>query len=318
MIWMNKSAHTPSWRSALPLLLFLSVTGLADADTLNLEGFVPVETVEPDWSARSADPYYDGMVVYGGKSFVCEGVDGQDYAISMDVSGRPKPVVTLTRHEKVPPDLPQTVRTALADISGEIAAVKSLSAFNNPVDIEPWADGWMVAFAYGEFGGGLVHVSESGEAKVVDSANSNDLLRVGDLLYVGSGLNHLSLREGKISIFGHVPNKLSAYEIPAPSAVYGLAEHDGYVVGQLSRGLIEVEADGTVTYQIGGWSSPYKEEPDWIGFSPRSIGILPSGQLWLGGENVLAVYGSVPVSGEPQIYIPETCRPDFGQELDRR
>ena len=176
----------------------------------------------------------------------------------------------------------------------------------------------MVAFAKGEFGGGLLHISEQGEAKVLDETNANDILRVGDLLYVGHGVDHLITTPERISVFGHVPNKLSPYQIQTPSAVYGLAEHNGLVVGRLSRGLFQIQNDGTVTYRINSWGSPYQSNDDRIGFIPFSMGILPGGKLWLGGENILAVYDELPAQGQPQVYIPETCRPDFGQELDRR
>ena len=291
----------------------------AGAQALGIEGFVPVETIVSDWDEKRVYPYRSGGVVDGYKSFECSGQEDIEYGISVKPSGGYE-AVALPRSrsgERAPLVLPQTVQTALAELRSEGTVVRSSAFLTAPVDIEPWADGWVLAFARGEFGGGLLHISEQGETKVLDESNANDILRVGDLLYVGHGVDHLMTTPEKISIFGHAPNKLSPYQIQTPSAVYGLAEHNGSVVGRLSQGLFQIQGDGTVTYRINSWGSPYQSDDDRIGFIPFSMGILPTGELWLGGENILAVYDKLPAQGQPQVYIPELCQPDFGDGAPR-
>lgn len=305
------------------LLLALSVlTTSATAQVAHeIEGFARIESVVPDWEERREITYtqtseVDGLsfsTVDSYRTYACEGSDFREFGLEVDTDGKLMPIVLESERRGqrpkavIPPALAKRLDVPL---EGEVKALVQ----RTPRDIERWADGWLMAFSAGEFGGGLVYVPDEGEPKLLDAANANDLLSVGDQMLVAHGVDHKMTTPEHIAIYGHVPNMLSSYDLQSPSAVYELAEHEGNIAGRLHHGIMYVESDGTVHYPMpdNGWGPKFKRSRKRLGFTPMSIGFLPDGSVWVGGDNILAVYGNLPDLTSTQVYIPDDCLPDFG------
>ena len=127
----------------------------------------------------------------------------------------------------------------------------------------------------------------------------------------------MGLREGAILKFGPPMRDLYFKRIELPDGVYELAERNGYLAGRLSDGLVYVTADQAVHYK--SFSADTIVMPDTIregvGFAAESIGFLPTGDVWIGGTNAIAVYDQLPDILMPEVYIPEDCTVDLGDEL---
>lgn len=68
------------------------------------------------------------------------------------------------------------------------------------VAVLPTASGQLVAFNGGEFGGGLYHLPKNGPATALITEPVHSAWRMGGLLYVAAGLNHLVLDRGHLYV----------------------------------------------------------------------------------------------------------------------
>ena len=312
-----------AWTTCALAIVLTACVHSEDNPNIDIDGFVLVETVVPDWEERRKTAFTKtytnskgliSTVVDGSKTFICEGAEDRDYILEPSEGG-PHQAVQLKgpRYERPGFDAPEEL---VAKISTFRESQKSEIQYNINVikDAERWADGWMVAFARGEFGGLLLYLGDDGNGTILDDSNANDLLRVGNTMFVGQGVDHMFTGPEYISVFTEGDMELHGRQIATPSAVYGLAEQDGYIAGRLSDGIIFITPDQSVHYRIFGHDlyQSFSGYHTRSGFRAHSIGFLPSGDVWIGGENAIGVYTDLPNIGYPKVLIPEDCEPDFG------
>jgi|GEM_PF-6065003 len=265
-----------------------------------IEGFVPVETLIPDWHDRLLLPRRQGGLDFSQVN-ACRDKNSSFFVLEVGSGEKLKGVASPNNDPDTQQvDLPEGIKERFNELSQR--GIPDSSGFSSlPVQqVERFREGWLVAFDNGEFGGGLFMFPDTGLAWVPDRSNTSHMLRVGDTIYSAHGVNHMSLMRGHVTV--HAPDKLRVLpeKLPAPSAVRELVEQNGRIAGRLDYGIMIIETDHSVHY------NQFDIAPR-LGFRPNSIGFLKSGDVWVGSRDVIAIFRDVPNISYPDVYLREDC-----------
>lgn len=135
-------------------------------------------------------------------------------------------------------------------LAGDISAIKV-------------ADGWIIGFNAGEFGGGLWWFAPDGQRKYrLGDSNVRDFVKDGDQVYVLEGLAHLGLAWGGVRHLSRnaegvwIAKELAAFaEVP----LLVTPVDDGSVIVATDKRLLRIEAQGVLTTLVDQpqWPSTY-------------------------------------------------------------
>jgi len=309
-------------------LIFLLVSLTCCQKTVNdsyvIDKFSPIETVITDWEERKRTPFYttynfeDGTSIKStsGETFECN--NAENYYSDVKSSG-PKALHTIqvsndNKHE-TSLTLPNKLDTYLKKIKSNVTenenpknGITVFSMMYPPVDFLEFLDGWMVAYSGGEWGGMLLWVGIDGEHRVLDGHNTNDLIQHNGRIYSAHGVDHMITAPEHMKIWSKTEYGFENIFIPTPSAVESLDAQKKNIVGLMSHGIIYLEENGAVHYRRFSYKEP-------LGFIPKKVGFLPSGDVYISGNNVVGVYDSLPEALEPKLYIPTNCEVIFEKEI---
>jgi hypothetical protein len=104
--------------------------------------------------------------------------------------------------------------------------------------------GFLAGYDEGEWGGGVVHVGADGTVAYLVDGNARGAFRIGRRVYVIHGLSHMTISEGKVSVFaGDPPRLLRATRLP--SEPYEILATDRHAVLVRTRtGDLAIREDG--------------------------------------------------------------------------
>lgn len=286
------------------------------ADAAKISGFSPVVDIIPDWddrrkiSFKSLYKFKDGTetIGTGPERFKCENAEKRSYSLIETSTGQLMSAVAEEDPLVIPDDLRQ-VLSELADKveDGEFQSQGDMFLYHArglPVDFVKFDDGWLVAYERGEWGGMLMWIEPNGVMKLLSENNSNDLLLHNDKVYVAQGLSHMGIQQGNILMVTKVGKRFAQETIPSPSAVYKLDAQDDKLVGLLANGIIYIDANDTVHFNRLNYKDP-------IGFRPKRVGFLSSGDVYIGGTNMVGIYSALPATRQLNLYIPNDCKVIF-------
>jgi hypothetical protein len=175
-------------------------------------------------------------------------------------------------------------------------------------------EGFAVGTDNGEWGGGLYWFGHDGLEKQMLDQNTNDLAFDGERLVAGTGLDHLGLRAGGLTIYSYA----GARETSPSTSPFTISfrEWQGIPLGSAVR-LVDVTAGDVLAVRTGGISILTIEgllisqwEPSVPSFQrPNSTALLADGTVLVGGTNGLAVWKNFPADPNPVLYIPDDCVP---------
>jgi len=126
------------------------------------------------------------------------------------------------------------------------------------------ADGWLVGFNHGEWGGALYWFSPDGTEKYeISKGNIVDFIQASNRIFAISGLAHLGLSEGSILSISQSSNQTpwqitNRWRLPqAPEVV--IQHPDGDLLIALSDSFVSVTLDGKIKTIVkeGRWGSLY-------------------------------------------------------------
>jgi len=223
-------------------------------------------------------------------------VEGDDVKIAK-WSGRKVDIPSLPPRLKLEPGMPG--RTVSAGLSGVIH----------------FANGWLVAYDGGEFGGGLWLTTEDGsETKRVlsDNVRAVEPLDGGGILVL-SGLAHMSMDFGNEFIFSNpdglnITLQYSAHLDGAPMAYAKLA--DGSVLFVTTHSLHAITKSEPATKLDHGF-------PNWMKVQfPNSIVALSDGTIFIGMRMFVLRLTPNPAGYSEDWLLPNSCRKFEMKQLD--
>lgn len=188
------------------------------------------------------------------------------------------------------------------DQSSLISLLKGRGGFGLAIaDFLEFDDGWMLAFNYGEWGGGLIWINTGGYAHFLDQENTSQLLQVGDVVYAAQGLEHLGPSSGgirKVIKRRGWEAYLESYSIGVP--VEKIVARNGAVAGLTRLGVVYVSAEGVVAFNAKTWPRPVN-----VVQSASNVHLANNGDILVGGLNMIGVYPSATLT--PKLYVRRDC-----------
>lgn len=300
---------------------------ISETQNYDIVGFSPIEAIIPDWDEVRKQGVIWRIVGKGGgvtevrgrDRFLCDNALSRYYEIDFSDPKILRATVLADLSELAYVPVPQALKKRLMDIIDINSAMNEDSFFNayqlsmlqgfQPQEILTFDDGWLLAFGRGEFGGMLLWVESNRGFSVIDKNNTNDLLLHEGYIYSAHSFDYGFDESEYILKIKKNGNRFKSKKIITPSAVRKLVALGDRFVGLLDDGLIYVERDLNVNFRL----FPYH---DLLAAGPNQFGLLPSGDVYIAGKNIIRIYKNLPHMTHPSVYIPNDCIPIFEKTID--
>jgi hypothetical protein len=270
------------------------LTAATDADP-NFEANV-------DWAFPSVYLGKDGQkrnILLGGMFFKCDGKPQEDLSVYLD--GDKVQVGMPDDADRQLPDGLQKLITSYKDAYIGPARMSGVTEFGAN-DFLRIADGWVVAFDLGEFGGSMMWFGDDGQARTLEISNTSDIMLEDNILYAAHGLDHLSLATGKITareVTSEGVERDPLFEVRTNSDIRKVYVKNRWVYGLASRYLLVIDPDLNVHYSVKK-NIPYVQRPN-------SIVTNEHGIVFVGGESAIGIWNNLPFELQPDLYVKSDC-----------
>ena len=187
---------------------------------------------------------------------------------------------------------------------------------NSLTDYVKVENGFFAGFNAGEWGGSMMWFANEGEPRVVSGENTNNIVKVGDRIFVAQGYVHLgTVGHGSISVYqvqGDFWKSETGFlksDIILPAAVSKILFHDGLIIGLMGGTPVFVQSDGAVSY-----SRYWKERKVQ---NAKSIAIDKDKRIWIGGENQIGIWSDPANPTSHKLYVRNDCAPQDHEVIIR-
>lgn len=327
--------------------------------------FAPIAELSPEYAARAdgsfdfIDTAEDGEefhMAFGGFDYRCAGRP-QEYFEFADANpnGPPKLISNSEaayRKQFNAENYPEEMLRTFADRSNasDQDAIKTMPKLEpnawppfGLADYIAYDDGWLIAYNIGEFGGALIWLPREGDSELIRNGATNDLLQVGEIVYVSQGADHISPGRGDLVAYrrttksvpdftaGEPPKLITGKfwtpdgaEFFASAAIAKIAYRDGLLVGLTRFGLILVGEDGVVRYNAPAYREWEAVRSDGAVIRQKrykmsdviqraqDIAIDEAGRIYVAGVDMMGVLEGGPSNLIPTIYAKKDCKFDYG------
>lgn len=296
--------------------------GIVQGKSYALDGMVPIADIIPNWENVRARPGNlflgaDGKELqpyYAPNRFKCGNIDGAQYDMMEENSIYVPQVTSSTGNEKERLPLPPKLEKKLAKLRDKTLIkanvhdqeIRSLGLGYPATDFLRLRGGWLVSFAWGEFGGSLIWLRDIGGYHVVSHSNTNDILLHKGTVYAGVGGSHFGYHNPAVLKIRKTLFGFNVETVKTPRPVLALKVHNNNILGLMGHSLLRLTQEDGATQVLTGLS-------DGQGVRLERFGLLPDGHAYAAGENFIGIYDDPAKNLIPKLYIPEACSPVFAQ-----